>query len=156
MPVAQRIAIVVLVLVVAVGGFLLLRPDDDGDGGATTAAATAPAPAATDADAGAAAPAATQPRPAPRPRRPAVPRIVVRGGEPVGGIEEIELRKGQPLRFTVVADAPDEVHLHGYDVARPVAPGRPARFALTADIEGIFEVELHHGGGQIASVVVQP
>jgi hypothetical protein len=157
MPVPQRIVIVLAVLVVAVAGFVVLQPDDD-DGGptATAPAATAPAASGTDADGGATATQPAQPRRAARPRRPSEPRIVVRGGEPVGGIQEIELRKGQTLRFTVVADAVDEVHLHGYDVALPVAPGRPARFGLPADIEGIFEVELHDAGGQIASVTVQP
>ena len=46
--------------------------------------------------------------------------------------------------------------MHGYDLERPVAPDAPARFSFTADADGIFEVELHGSGAQIASLEVQP
>ena len=43
----------------------------------------------------------------------------------------------------VSADAPDDIHLHGYDIEKQVAPGQPARFRFRADVEGIFEIESH-------------
>jgi plastocyanin len=90
------------------------------------------------------------------PPQPAATRIRVRGGEPVGGVETIEVQRGDRIRFTVSSDQPDEVHVHGYDLERPVAPGAPARFSFTADADGIFEVELHGSHAQIASLEVQP
>lgn len=155
MSTAQRIAIVVLVVAVAVVGFVVLQPDDDsGSATGTTSVATTPSGGA---QAGATVTRSrTTTAPRPRPAAPPVPRIVVSGGEPVGGVREIGVRKGETIRFTVVSDAPDDVHLHGYDVERPVAPGRPARFAVPADIEGIFQAELHHSGAQIAAVTVEP
>lgn len=160
MSAAARIAIVVLVLVVAVAGFVVLRPDDDDGSGSSASTTTAPVAAQTapvqNGARGATGQALRAARPRSRPAAPPVPEIVVRAGAPVGGVEEIELRKGERIRFTVVADAPDEVHLHGYDVEQPAAPGRPARFDVPAELEGIFEVELHHSGAQIASVTVEP
>jgi hypothetical protein len=149
---AQRIVVLVLVVVVAAIGFVVLKPDDDSDSGSpgtgTTAAPATTAPAGTGARRAA--------RARPRPAAPPVPEIVVRGGEPVGGVKKIELHKGDTIRFTVVSDQPDHVHLHGYDVEKHVAPGEPARFAVPADIEGIFEAELHSDDTQIASITVEP
>ena len=49
-----------------------------------------------------------------------------------------------------------QVHLHGYDISRDVKPGSRARFSFEANAEGIFEVELHGSGTQIAELVVEP
>jgi hypothetical protein len=138
----------VAVLAVAFG---LARP-----GGGDDASPTASEPAQTGQPAtveDAAAPTATAPAAAPR---PAATPIAVRGGQPVGGVATIEVEKGDTLRFTVSSDQSDEVHVHGYDLERPVGPGAPARFSFTADADGIFEVELHGSGAQIASLEVQP
>jgi hypothetical protein len=48
------------------------------------------------------------------------------------------------------------VHLHGYDIERPVGPGEPATLRFRADLEGIFEMELHGSGTQIAELEVRP
>jgi hypothetical protein len=98
-------------------------------------------------------PTATAPAATPE---PAATRIRVRDGQPVGGVQTIEVEKGDRIRFTVSSDQSDEVHVHGYDLERPVGPDAPARFSFTADADGIFEVELHGGGAQIASLEVQP
>jgi hypothetical protein len=109
------------------------------------------APAAGEGDA--AGPTATAPAATPR---PAATRIQVRGGQPVGGVKTIEVEKGDTISFTVSSDQSDEVHVHGYDLERPVGPGAPARFSFTADADGIYEVELHGSDAQIASLEVQP
>jgi hypothetical protein len=80
----------------------------------------------------------------------------VRGLQPVGGVTRLTFRKGDTIRFTVVSDQPEEIHFHGYDIAKDVAPGRPVTFAVPAEIEGIFEAELEHSGTQIASITVEP
>jgi hypothetical protein len=77
------------------------------------------------------------------PPEPQATRIRLRGGQVVGGPAEITVTKGDRVRIVVSADAPDDIHLHGYDIAKPVEPGKPARFDFTADIEGIFEIESH-------------
>ena len=61
----------------------------------------------------------------------------------MGGPADIQVKKGDQVTIVVSANAPDDVHLHGYDIEKPVEPGKPATFKFTADIEGIFEIESH-------------
>ena len=65
------------------------------------------------------------------------------------------------MRFVVISDAADDIHLHGYDIEKKVAPGQPARFRVKADLEGVFEIESHiaEDAGReplIARLVVEP
>ncbi|MEX0826353.1 MAG: hypothetical protein WD184_06350 [Acidimicrobiia bacterium] len=64
-------------------------------------------------------------------------------GEPESGRVQVAL--GTEVRLTVSADVTSEVHVHGYDETADVSPGSPAVIEFTADIPGIFEVELHAG-----------
>jgi hypothetical protein len=85
-----------------------------------------------------------------------VPTIVVRDGEPVGGIEELEYDAGDEIRFEVESDVAEEVHVHGYDLMEAVPAGGTVSFDFPAEIEGIFEVELEGLGEQIAELRVNP
>lgn len=87
---------------------------------------------------------------------PSVPTIVVRGGKPVGGVEELDFDAGEEVRFAVRSDTRDELHIHGYDVERQLPAGRTVRVRFPASIEGIFEAELHGSGEQIAELRVNP
>jgi FtsP/CotA-like multicopper oxidase with cupredoxin domain len=77
------------------------------------------------------------------PAEPKVNRIEIKGGQPVGGVQDIRVKKGDQVTIVVSADAEDDIHLHGYDIEKPVGPRKPATFKFTADIEGIFEIESH-------------
>jgi len=68
--------------------------------------------------------------------------VRVTGGKPQGGVRRERLKRGDTVVLRVVADVTDEVHLHGYDRTANVAPGKPAQIRFTADITGVFEVEL--------------
>ncbi|HEU4397769.1 MAG TPA: hypothetical protein VFU54_08050 [Actinomycetota bacterium] len=74
----------------------------------------------------------------------ATPVIEVRvvGGKPQGGVRRERVKLGEAVVLRVVADVADEVHVHGYDRKADVAPGKPAQIRFTADIPGVFEVEL--------------
>jgi FtsP/CotA-like multicopper oxidase with cupredoxin domain len=95
-------------------------------------------------------------QPKPQAEEPTIERVHVRGGAPVGGVKTFRYRRGDRIRLRVTADAPDEVHVHGFDVEKAVGPSAPATFSIEADIEGRFEVELHESGAQIATVEVSP
>lgn len=149
-----RLGLIAVAIVVAVAAFLIVKPGDDDDDGGTPAAQTTEQP-----------PTATAPSaPPPPPDAEKQPRVVIElrghavvGGEPV----EIEAEKGDRVRFVVDSDEPDDIHVHGYDIEKSVAPGKPAKFSFTADIEGIFEIESHeaeHVGKDalIAKLVVTP
>ena len=85
-----------------------------------------------------------------------IPTVVVRGGEPVGGVAELEYDAGEEIRFEVRSDVADEVHVHGYDLMQDVPAGGTVSFDFPAEIEGIFEVELEGRGEQIAELTVNP
>jgi hypothetical protein len=82
--------------------------------------------------------------------------VVVRNGEPVGGIQELEYSAGEEVRFQVESDVADEVHVHGYDLMEDVPAGGAVSFDFPAEIEGIFEVELEGRKEQIAELRVNP
>lgn len=126
----QRLALVAVAAVGAVAAFVIARSGGDDNSKDSGGSAAKP--------------------------RAAVQRIQVRGGNPVGGIERIEAKKGERMRITVSSDRPDEVHLHGYDIEKEVTPGKPVRFSFVARIEGVFEMEVHSSNAQIAKLVVNP
>jgi hypothetical protein len=87
-----------------------------------------------------------------------VPTIVVnKQGEPVGGIQELVYNKGDQIHFKVEVPFEEEVHLHGYDVAKEVPQGGgTVTYDLPADIEGEFEAELEGQKEQIVELKVEP
>jgi len=91
-----------------------------------------------------------------KPAKPATPTIVVRGGKPVGGVKELDFEAGDTVRFAVRSDASEELHVHGYDIERELPAGRKVVVQFPADIEGIFEAELHPSDTQIAELRIEP
>jgi hypothetical protein len=85
-----------------------------------------------------------------------VPTIVIRNGEPVGGVKQLEYDAGDEIRFEVSSDVADEVHVHGYDLMQDVPAGGTVSFDFPAEIEGIFEAELEGRKEQIAEITVNP
>lgn len=114
---------------------------EDAETGAAGPQVTAPGPVPS----GAPSPSATASRQSP----PGVPaptaRFEVRNRKVVSGPRRVEAKLGSQVVIEVLVDAADEVHVHGYDNEAAVAPGKPTRLTLTANIPGVFEVELHSG-----------
>ena len=81
-------------------------------------------------------------------------QITVTGTE----VETVERRVKVPLdgkvRLEVTADRADEVHLHGYDRKVDIEPGKPAVLEFTADVPGVFEVELEEAGLKLVELQV--
>ena len=77
-------------------------------------------------------------------------------GSPVGGVQDIEAERGDEVELVIDSDIDEEVHVHVYDEFADVGPGNPARLDFTADIEGVFEVELESSHVQIARLEVSP
>jgi len=134
----SRLGLIALAVAVAVVAFVVLSPgdtDENADDPADRAAETTPAEATEEQTA----PTATAPSAPP----PAADEIVVKGGKPEGGVQRVVVTKGDTVRLLVSSDGNDEIHMHGYDITRKAAPGRPARFRFKADVEGVFEIESH-------------
>jgi plastocyanin len=131
----QRIGLIVAAVLVAVLAFVIASPggDDDGDTASQTTATTSTESIDNT---------ETQTE-APAPPKPEVTRIAIRGGEVAGGPAEINAKNGDTVVIVVSADAPDDIHLHGYDIEKEVEPGKPATFRFKANLEGEFEIESH-------------
>jgi hypothetical protein len=67
-------------------------------------------------------------------------------GKASGDTGRVQVAKGTSVALVVTSDVADEVHLHGYDMEKELSPGTPATLQFTADVAGVFEVELHHAG----------
>jgi plastocyanin len=152
----QRIGLIVAAVLVAVLAFVIAGPggDDEDDTPAQTTTKT------TTVTTGAEVETQTQVE-EPAPPAPEVARIQMRGGEVVGGPAEIRAKKGDTVVIVVSADTPDDIHLHGYDIEKKVAPGQPARFQFKAKFEGEFEIESHvaEDAGRdplVGTLVVEP
>ena len=142
-----RMALLALVVVVAVVGFILVKPDESSEKQAKETTTTSTGQDTT----------ATPPEKAEEPPSPPpVPNIRVRGGKPVGGVQELEFEKGETAEFFVNSDVADHVHVHGYDLMKDVTPGKPVKFAFKAKIDGQFEIELEDRAVEIASLRVNP
>lgn len=134
-----RIGLLAAVVAAAVVLFIVLSGDDDNGGETTTTAAQT-----------------TTGTGAPPSDRPDV--ITVRDGKPVGGVQDLTFTKGDQVKLEVRLDQPEEaVHVHGYEIEKPAATS-PVRLNFPADIDGIFEVEVHSHAGdfQIAELTVNP
>jgi hypothetical protein len=141
-----RIGLVVVAAAIAVGLFVVLSNGDDEDSEAQTTVATETG-VEDDSDGSG----GEKPKP-----EPEIPLIEVKDGEPVGGVKELSFESGDEIEFRVEADAPAEVHFHGYNLSMDVAPGNPVTFKVPAEVEGIFEVELEETAVQIAEIEVTP
>jgi FtsP/CotA-like multicopper oxidase with cupredoxin domain len=151
----QRIGLIVGAIIVAVVAFVIAQPGGGDDGnGSERAAQTAPARTDKGAAEGAT---ETGTERAP----PKIHRLRLQDGAVVGGVQRIKAVKGDTVRIVVTSNAPDDIHLHGYDIEKKTGPGQPARFVFRADIEGIFEIESHvaEDAGReplLARLVVEP
>jgi plastocyanin len=134
----QRIGLIVAAVVVAVLAFVIVSPggDNEADTASQTTATTGTETTKTETR-------TSTETEAPAPPEPETTRIDIRGGEVAGGPAEIHAKNGDTVVIVVSADAPDDIHLHGYDIEKRVEPGKPATFRFKANLEGEFELESH-------------
>jgi hypothetical protein len=100
--------------------------------GASTASGSSPAGAAA--------------RPAPAPAAPTVRTINIRvlGGKISGDSGRVSVPLGTPIVLSVSSDVADEIHVHGYDRKAKVPAGTTGSVVFTANIAGVFDVELEN------------
>jgi YbbR domain-containing protein len=144
-----RITVVVVAIAAAVVLFVALSGDDE-ETPTTTAATTTTTQEPTGSGA------EEKPdKPKPKPE-PEVATIAVKGGQPVGGVQELTFTAGEDIRFVVESDEAAEIHFHGYDIAQDVEAGGKVEFDVKASIEGVFEVEVEETAVHIAEISVTP
>jgi hypothetical protein len=140
--IALVIAVVAVVIIVAASG-----GSDDSDKAGTSTSTSQPQASGQGQ--------ATS-TPGEQPDEPPLPEITIKNGKPAGGVTKIRVKEGDRIRFRVVSDVADEVHVHAYDIHKDVAPGKPVTFDFKATITGITEAELEEHGEQIAAIRVDP
>jgi heme/copper-type cytochrome/quinol oxidase subunit 2 len=80
--------------------------------------------------------------------------ITIAGGQVAGGLKHVQVGVGQPVTIRITSDVAEELHVHGYDLKRELTPGAPVELTFTADIPGVFEIELEHSGLKVAELQV--
>jgi hypothetical protein len=150
---AQRAAIVIGAVVVLIVAYALIQ-----GGGNDSSKDTASTPAATSGTTSTSGTASTPGASTPTASTPApsTPTVRVVDAKPQGGVQKLNFNKGDQIRFTVVSDTADEIHVHGYDIKKDVPKGGSVTFSFKGSIDGRFVVELEAQGEQIAELDVQP
>lgn len=153
----QRTALIAGAVVVAVLAFLVLRPKDDSRSATTTTKSAKSTKSKSATTTTSARTAERNHEAVPARAGAATVRLFVAKGRAVGGVKRIVLTSGDRARIVVsTGDTTSTVHLHGYDIERKLAPGRPVTLAFPAKLEGIFALELHETDAEIAKVEVRP
>jgi hypothetical protein len=141
--IAVVIAVVAVVVILAAGG-----GDDDDSGTQASATQTAtPTPTQDEAEAQPQDAETPTPTPTPKPKPP-----LLQGGK----VTRLEFKEGDTVKFRVVSPVAEEVHIHGYDIAKDLEPNKEITVSFPATIEGIFEIEYEHAGEQIGELRVEP
>jgi FtsP/CotA-like multicopper oxidase with cupredoxin domain len=138
--IAAVIAIVAVVLLAGGGG-------DDSDEPSSAASTATPSETATTGGASADETATPTPTPKPKPKPP----LLQAGKE-----QALNYKQGETVRFRVVNDEAEEVHIHGYDIKKELEPGKVETVSFKATITGIFEIELEGSGTLLAQLKVVP
>ena len=92
---------------------------------------------------------APTPTPTPTPK-PQPPLLVA------GKVAKLRVDEGETVRFRARSAQDEEIHVHGYDRYVDLPAGKTVTESFKASITGIFEIELHGSGEQIAELRVDP
>ena len=75
-------------------------------------------------------------------------------GDEVSGDTEATVSTGTEVSIEVTSDAEDRIHVHGYDLYGEISDGS-GTVEFTADIPGVFEVELEEAGTVLLELTVE-
>jgi hypothetical protein len=81
--------------------------------------------------------------------------VTVAAGE-VSGPDRFAFAVGDPVSVWVLSDVDAEIHVHGYDLFFEAPAGVPVEIALTANVPGIWEVELEETHVPLFALEVTP
>ena len=81
--------------------------------------------------------------------------VSIRDGKVTPKPRRVSVPLGDQVRLQVTSDVDDELHVHGFDVEEPLEAGRTTMVELTADQQGVFEVETHETELQLLQLAVR-
>ena len=67
----------------------------------------------------------------------------------------VEAKKGDHIDLKVTSDKADAVHVHGYDIEKPLVAGQTTEIQFDATQQGRFEVETHESGKTLFQLIVR-
>ena len=82
-------------------------------------------------------------------------QVRVAGGKVETAQRRVRVSRGDRVRIQVQGDQADEVHVHGFDLKEPVGLGKPATVEFTADLPGVWEVELENAKRKLFDLEVR-
>ncbi|HZB76888.1 MAG TPA: hypothetical protein VE526_11735 [Solirubrobacteraceae bacterium] len=147
---AQRLTFLAIAVAIAVVAVIVLGSGGDEEQTASNTAATATATATAEPGADETATPEETPEATPTPK-PKPPPPLLRPGR----VTQLRFKEGQTVVFRVRADGPEEIHVHGYDIEKEVGTD-PVRVSFPARLTGIWAIELHGSGQQLAQLRVDP
>ena len=147
----QRLSFLGIAAVIAVVAIIVLTTGGGSDAGGQDSADTAATATATPTSTQGAAGGESTPTPTPTPTPKPQPPLLV-----AGKVAKLRFKEGDTVRFRVRHDAPEHIHIHGYDIMKDVEPGKTVTVAFKGDITGIFEIEFEDSAQEIAELRVDP
>jgi FtsP/CotA-like multicopper oxidase with cupredoxin domain len=82
-------------------------------------------------------------------------QVRVAGGKVETAERRVTVSRGDRVRVQVESDVADEVHVHGFDLSKQVGPGTPATVEFTANLPGVWEVELENAKRKLFDLAVR-
>jgi heme/copper-type cytochrome/quinol oxidase subunit 2 len=82
-------------------------------------------------------------------------QVRVVGGKVETAERRVTVSRGDRVRVQVESDVADEVHVHGFDLSKQVGPGTPATVEFTANLPGVWEVELENAKRKLFDLAVR-
>jgi hypothetical protein len=79
--------------------------------------------------------------------------LVVADGE-VQTPGRIEIDLGSVVQLHIHSDVSDQIHVHGYDILRPIEPGGEVQINFVANLPGVWETEMEDSGLLLIELVV--
>jgi hypothetical protein len=145
---AQRLTFLAIAAVIAVLAVVLIDGREEDTDTADPTSQTTPTPTPDEPDPDATDTPEATPTATPTPEPPPL----LQGGE----VTKLRYTEDETVRFRVTSDEPEEVHVHGYDIAKDIPAGETVTVSFKADLTGIFEIEYEHAHEQIGQLRVDP
>jgi|SRR5579862_606599 len=82
--------------------------------------------------------------------------LVLKKGRRVSEPAVLQVHQGDDVTLRVTSDAPDELHLHGYNLLLQVTPDATATLHFIAKLTGRFPVESHKTEASLGVIEVYP
>jgi plastocyanin len=81
--------------------------------------------------------------------------VTVKGKQVTPAPATVDLGIGETLTLTVTSDTANVLHIHGFDVEKELAAGKPLTVTLTGKQPGTYDVETHDPELRLLKIAVR-